>query len=101
MKTTISPEEVRHIARLARLRFSDEELAGFTDRFNQILAYVEKLTEVDVEGVEPMTGMHEETDTMRDDVEGPMLPQSAALRNAPGKTEGFFTVPKVIGDVPG
>ena len=94
----MTPEQVQHIARLARLRFSDEEIEGFTAQFNQIVAYVEKLDEVDTEGVEPMASVLEAVNVLRDDLAGPMLSPAEALRNAPKKTEGFFSVPKVIGD---
>jgi aspartyl-tRNA(Asn)/glutamyl-tRNA(Gln) amidotransferase subunit C len=99
MKTSITPEQIKHIARLARLRFSPEELDGFTEQFNQILDHVEMLNEVDTSGVEPMTSPGGRSNVMRDDQPGPMLAAADALRNAPKKTEGFFSVPKVIGDV--
>jgi aspartyl-tRNA(Asn)/glutamyl-tRNA(Gln) amidotransferase subunit C len=95
----MTQEDVRTVASLARLRFSDDELASFTTQFNQILAYVEKLNEVDTTGVEPMTSVLETHNVLRDDEPGPMLSAAEALANAPRKTEGFFTVPKVIGDV--
>ncbi|MBL7989708.1 MAG: Asp-tRNA(Asn)/Glu-tRNA(Gln) amidotransferase subunit GatC [Chlorobi bacterium] len=95
----ITSNQVQHIARLAKLRFTPEELEDFTAQFNQIVAYVEQLEQADTEGVTPMTSSLEELNIMRDDVPGPMLPAPEALRNAPKKTEGFFTVPKVIGEV--
>jgi len=94
----ITPDQVQHIARLARLRFAPEDLAAFTAQFNQILTYVEKLNEAGTEGVEPMTSLLDVTNVLRDDEPGPMLSPAEALRNAPRKTEGFFAVPKVIGD---
>ena len=99
MSTTISIAQIEHVARLARLRFSPEEITGFAAQFNQIVSYVEKLDEVDTEGVEPMASVLEVADVLREDEPGPMLSPSEALRNAPKKTEGFFAVPKVIGDV--
>lgn len=95
----ITSSQVQHIARLAKLRFTPEELADFTEQFNQIVSYVEQLEEADTEGVAPMTSSLEEWNIMRDDVPGSMLSATEALRNAPKKTEGFFTVPKVIGDI--
>lgn len=94
----VTSNQIEHIARLARLRFSQDELAGFTDRFNQIVEYVEKLNQADTTGVEPMESLFEATSRLREDVPGPMLSPAEALRNAPKKTEGFFSVPKVIGD---
>lgn len=96
MSTIITPEQVAHIARLARLRFSDDELAGFTERFNQIIDYIEQLKQVDVSGVQPMEFVHGTTNVLRDDEPGPLLSTTEALLNAPRKTEGFFSVPKVL-----
>ncbi len=95
----MTPDAIRSVATLARLRFSDEELASFTEQFNQILAYVEKLNEVDTTGIEPMTSVLDAANVLRDDEPGPMLTPAQALSNAPRKTEGFYSVPKVIGDV--
>jgi aspartyl-tRNA(Asn)/glutamyl-tRNA(Gln) amidotransferase subunit C len=95
----MTPEDVRTVATLARLRFRDDELASFTTQFNQILAYVEKLNEVDTAGIEPMASVLDASNVLRDDEPGPLLSSAEALSNAPRKTEGFFSVPKVIGDV--
>lgn len=94
----VTSDQIEHIARLARLRFTQDELVGFTARFNQIVEYVEKLNQADTTGVEPMESLFEDTSRLREDVPGPMLSPAEALRNAPKKTEGFFSVPKVIGD---
>ncbi|HVK40780.1 MAG TPA: Asp-tRNA(Asn)/Glu-tRNA(Gln) amidotransferase subunit GatC [Candidatus Kapabacteria bacterium] len=95
----MTPEDVRRIASLSRLRVADDELAGFTEQFTQIVQYVEKLNEVDTTGVEPMTSVLDSSNVLRDDEPGPMLSPAEALSNAPRRTEGFFSVPKVIGDV--
>jgi aspartyl-tRNA(Asn)/glutamyl-tRNA(Gln) amidotransferase subunit C len=95
---SVTPDQIEYIARLARLRFTAEELAGFTPQFNQIVEYVEKLNEADTAGVEPMASLIEETTSLRADEPGPMLTAAEALRNAPKKTEGFFSVPKVVGE---
>ena len=97
---TVSTEQIEHIARLARLRFEPEELRGFTEQFNQILAYVEKLDQADTDGVEPMTGIPRESSVLRDDEPGPTLSPAEALKNAPKKRDGFFSVPKVIAEQP-
>ncbi len=98
MASQITPEEIQRIATLAKLRFSEEQLEGFTAQFNQILQYVEKLEEVDTEGVDPMASVLDTTNVLRDDEPGPMLTPAEALANAPKKTEGFFSVPKVLGE---
>lgn len=100
MHETITPEQIAYIAKLARLRFSADELAGFTAQFNQILEYVEHLSEADTTDVEPMTSLLETTSPLREDIPGPMVSPAEALSNAPKKTEGFFSVPKVVGEVP-
>ena len=73
-------------------------LQSYDDRGEKIVAYVEKLNGVDTEGVEPLASVFEVSDMLRDDEPGPMLSPAEALRNAPKKTEGFFSVPKVLGD---
>ena len=95
----ISQDEIRHIAKLAKLRFNDEEISEFAGQFNRIVSYVEKLNEVNTDGVEPMARLQRETTPFRKDEPGEMLGAADALKNAPKKTEGFFTVPKVIGEV--
>lgn len=94
----ITSQQIEHIARLARLRFTAEEMAGFTSQFNQIVEYIETLNRADTEGVEPMESLFDAVSVLREDTPGPMLPPGEALRNAPKKTEGFFSVPKVLGD---
>jgi aspartyl-tRNA(Asn)/glutamyl-tRNA(Gln) amidotransferase subunit C len=98
MATTIDTDQVRHIARLARLRFTEQEITDFTLGFNQIVAYVDKLNEAPTDGVEPMESLLDVVNVLRDDEPGPMLTSAEALQNAPEKIEGFFGVPKVIGD---
>src|SRR3954465_1177389 len=95
---SVTPDQIEYIAKLARLRFTAEELTGFTEQFNQIVAYVEKLNEADTDGIEPMASLLEEPTSLRADEPGTMLPAAEALRNAPKKTEGFFSVPKVVGE---
>ena len=95
---SVTPDQIEYIARLARLRFTENELAGFTAQFNQIVEYVEKLNQADTAGVEPMASLLEETTALRGDEPAAMLSPAEALRNAPKKTEGFFSVPKVVGE---
>lgn len=90
-------KDVEHIAELARLKFNEDELNNFTEQLNEILAYVEKLNELDTENVEPLSHPVEGNNVFRDDVVKPSIPTSEALKNAPEKDEQFFHVPKVIG----
>lgn len=90
--------DVEHIARLARLDFSDAEKETFTHQLNAILAYVEQLNRLDTTSVEPLSHVIDVQNVFREDVALPGLTPQDALRNAPAKTEKFFKVPKVIGD---
>ena len=92
----ITRAEVEHVARLARLELSDEEQTTFTGQMDAILAYVEKLNELDTDGIVPTAHAVPMENAFRDDV--PILPigVDSALANAPDRVESFFRVPKVI-----
>ena len=92
----ITIEQVEHIARLARLQFSDAEKETLSEELSQILQYMEKLNELDTEGVEPLSHPTELVNIMRPDEVQPSLTREEALKNAPSKQDGFFKVPKVI-----
>lgn len=92
----ISEDEVRHIAKLARLGLEPAEVSALTAELNGILERVERLRAVDVEGVEPLAhvgGLHT---VWREDVARPGLEREAALANAPDAHEGYFRVPRVV-----
>ena len=96
MSVTLTRAEVVKVALLARLRLTDTELDTMTDQLGSILGYIERLDEVDTQGVEPMAHAVERYNVFRDDIETPMLPREAALANAP-KTDGqYFLVPQII-----
>ena len=94
----LSREEVVHVARLARLHLSDEELERMREQLDAILAYIDKLRELDVEGVEPTSHAVPLLNVMRDDDVVPCLSQEAALANAPDRADAFFRVPRIIED---
>ena len=94
----ISREEVRHVARLARLHLTDEEAERMREQLDAILAYIYKLRELDVEGVEPTAHAVPLVNVMRDDALVPCLPQEQALANAPDRADEFFRVPRIIED---
>ncbi len=94
----ISREEVQHVARLARLHLTDEEAERMREQLDAILAYIDKLRELDVEGVEPTAHAVPLVNVMRDDVLVPCLPQEQALANAPDRAGEFFRVPRIIED---
>jgi aspartyl-tRNA(Asn)/glutamyl-tRNA(Gln) amidotransferase subunit C len=87
---------VRRIAHLARIGVSDAETPHLQDEINAILTFVEALSEVDVEGVEPMTSVTPMRLPMREDVVTDGEIASKVLANAPLTEDGFFLVPKVI-----
>jgi aspartyl-tRNA(Asn)/glutamyl-tRNA(Gln) amidotransferase subunit C len=93
----VTLKDVEHIAELARLKFSDEELQSFTHQLNEILKYVEKLNELDTENVEPLSHPVEGNNAFREDELRPSISREEALKNAPDSDDEFFKVPKVIG----
>ena len=93
----VTKKDVEYIAELAKLRFKEEELEKFTGQLNEILAYVEKLNELDTTNVEPLSHPIEGSNVFREDVVKPSLDREEALKNAPDRSELFFKVPKVIG----
>jgi len=93
----IDKETINKIAHLAKLKFDKETSDKMTKDLNQILEWVEKLKEVNTEGIEPLTGMSEEVNVMRDDVAEDTLSHETALSNAPKKDSNYFRVPKVLG----
>ena len=89
-------QEVAKIASLARLHLAEDELAPMARQMEAILAYVERLNEVNTDGIEPMPHAVEQTNVFRADVETPMLSREEALVNAP-KTDGrYFVVPQIV-----
>jgi len=93
----IGKDEVRHIARLAHLEFSEDELAQFTQQFNSIVEYVARLNALDTSDIEPTSHVAGETRALREDLLVPSIPREEALANAPDSERGLFKVPKVIG----
>ncbi|MBZ0200121.1 MAG: Asp-tRNA(Asn)/Glu-tRNA(Gln) amidotransferase subunit GatC [Ignavibacteriaceae bacterium] len=89
-------KEVEQIAKLARLKFSEEELSGYTTHLNQILAYIEKLNELDTESIKALSHPIENENVFRDDITKDSLSTSDALKNSPQKDDQFFKVPRVI-----
>ena len=93
---SVDAATVRHIAKLARIAVSDEEVAAFAPELSNILGWIEQLQEVDVEGVAPMTAVIPNSLRLRDDIVTDGGRQSEILANAPAAEHGFFAVPKVI-----
>jgi len=96
MSETISINDVKHIATLARLEFDDSEAEKLKDDMNSILGYIEKLNELDTKNVEPTSHALDIYTVTREDVVEPSLSNEDALRNAPDSEDSHFKVPKVI-----
>ena len=89
--------QVEHIARLARLKLSPEEIEKLTPEMAVIIDYFEQLQLVDTDGVEPRDQFTTAENVFRDDKVRPSLTRKQALENAPESDGEFFHVPKVIG----
>ncbi len=92
----ITQEIVRKTAHLARLKFSDAEEIQMIDDLQKMVDWVDKLNEIDTEGVEPLTGMSSEKNVFREDKVSNQLSREDALKNAPKHDSEYFRVPKVI-----
>ncbi len=92
----LDPATVRRIALLARIRLEDEEVVPLQAELNAILGWVEQLNEVDVEGVDPITGAAHMALKMREDVVTDSGYAEAVLANAPERIGDYFAVPKVV-----
>jgi len=94
----ITLEEVEHVARLARLELRPEDKERMRRELDGILAYIDKLRALDVEGVEPTSHAVPLTNIMRDDEPTPSFPRDEMLANAPDPHGDLFRVPKIIED---
>jgi aspartyl-tRNA(Asn)/glutamyl-tRNA(Gln) amidotransferase subunit C len=87
---------VRRLAELSKLSFSENEETDMVDGLNEMIAFVDKLKELDTANVEPLVFMTDETNVLREDVVEAPISQAEALKNAPSKDMYYFRVPKVI-----
>lgn len=92
----VDADTVRRVAHLARIAVAEDELAHLSGELNTILAFVEQLAEVDVEGVAPMTSVTPMAMKMREDVVTDGDIADAVMANAPVRQDHFFLVPKVV-----
>mgnify|MGYP002524678307 FL=1 len=90
--------DIDYVAKLARIELTDDEKAKYSAQLGQILEYFKKLSEVDVEGVEPSAHAHSIYNVWRDDVPTPAMSVEDALMNAPAKRDNQIVVPKVVDD---
>jgi len=94
---SLSLDDVRKVARLARLELSDADLATMQQQLSAILDYVAQLQELDTTGVEELAHPLPIENVFRPDVPVPSLPVDAALQNAPNRVGDYFGVPAVLG----
>lgn len=96
MAQKIDIKTVDEVAHLARLEFNDEAKAEILNDMNRMLAFVDKLNELDTENIEPLIYMTDEKNVLREDESEQTITQKEALKNAPKKDSDYFKVPKVI-----
>jgi len=92
----IDEKQVQHVAKLARLKLSSEELERFSSQISKILDYINQLNEVDTTDVQPLSHALDISNVFRDDEVTPSSSRDDALANAPQKRDGFFLVPPVL-----
>ena len=85
-----------HVAKLARLEFSEDERAEIKADLQKMISFVERLQKVDTTGIQPLTHMGSTMNAIREDAVKNMISKADALQNAPVKDEHFIKVPKVI-----
>jgi len=100
MPEPLSPQDVRHVAKLARLHLSDEQVERYRDQLSNVLLYVAKISELDVSDVEPMAHPTEITNRLDEDEVTPHapMPLEHLIMNAPAVEDRFLAVPKVLDD---
>ena len=94
---SVTIKEVEHIAKLAKLKFSDEEKTRLQGEMNKVLDYIDTINQIPgLDSVEPLENINNTENIFRDDVSETCISKTEALKNAPGKTENYFKVPKVL-----
>jgi len=93
----ITIADVEYVAGLAQLSLSDAAKEKLAKELGGILSYIEKLNELDTEGIEPMMHAMPLTNVLREDRVEPSLPRELALKNAPNTDGEYFLVPKILG----
>ena len=100
MSERISPADVQHVARLARLDLTPDELATYTGQLDSMLDHFKDIDALDLAEVEPMTQPYALVNVLRDDVPGPTLDRAEVLACAPSAEDGRFRVPPILGEAP-
>lgn len=92
----ITEEIVDHIAHLARLEFTGDAKTAICQDMTRIIQFMDKLSEIDTENIDPLIFMSEEVNVLREDVAEVTITQVEALKNAPKKDSDYFRIPKVL-----
>lgn len=92
----LTPALIDHLAHLSRLHFTDEAKKEIQTDLQKMVAFVEKLAELNTEGVKPMLHMGQSFNVLREDEVQGSIDRESALKNAPGASDLFFRVPTVI-----
>lgn len=93
----ITESEVRHVAMLARLALTDEQVTRLTLELGAVLDHIDSLQRLDLSGVQPTAHPLAMTNNTREDVVKPCLPRDLALKNAPASDKGAFVIPTITG----
>jgi len=88
--------DVRYVANLARINLTDDEVTRFGTQLEEIMGYIEKLSEVDIDGVEPTAHAYSLSNRVREDLPVESLPPEGFLQNAPDQANQQLRVPKVV-----
>lgn len=96
MPNQIDIKTVDEIAHLARLEFDEKSKAEILNDMNRMLGFIDKLNEINTDGVEPLIYMTSERNVLREDIAQKTITQKEALKNAPKKDSDYFKAPKVI-----
>ena len=88
--------DVRYVANLARINLNDEEIERFSTQLAGVMTHIEKLSEVNVDGIEPMCHAHATSNQVRKDEPVESLPAEGFLQNTPDQSQGQLRVPKVV-----
>ena len=94
MTMSISLEQIKHLAHLSRLDFTEEELKEMQGDMGKILDFVAQIDALDLSGIEPLTQMSDSANVMREDQTKGMIEKEEALKNAPDANSDYFRVPK-------
>jgi aspartyl-tRNA(Asn)/glutamyl-tRNA(Gln) amidotransferase subunit C len=92
----ITQDEIKKISKLSRLTLSDQELNDFYEELNSIVNTIQKLNELDTQGIEPTYAAALDIEDLRDDIAKPSMDRDQILQNAPESEDGAFKVPTIV-----